>query len=83
MTKDELIAQFNLENPEIVSTINGEKITLDVAEYEKTRADWVAMRLDQIKLENEIAAADTAKESAQTKLSALGLTTDDLKALGL
>ena len=83
MTKDELIAQFNSENPEIVSTINGEKITLDVAEYEKTRADWVAMRLDQIKLENEIAVADTAKESAQAKLAALGLTTDDLKALGL
>lgn len=29
------------------------------------------------------AAADAAKESAQAKLAALGLTTDDLKALGL
>jgi hypothetical protein len=82
-TKNELIAQFNAENPEIVSTINGETITLDAAEYEKTRDNWVAMRLDQIKLENEIAQAQAAKETAQLKLSALGLTTDDLKALGL
>jgi hypothetical protein len=29
------------------------------------------------------AAAVTAKETAQAKLAALGLTTDDLKALGL
>jgi hypothetical protein len=83
MTKNELIAQFNADNPEIVATINGEKITLDVAEYEKTRADWVAMRLDQIKLENEIAQIDATKLAAQAKLEALGLTADDLKALGL
>jgi hypothetical protein len=83
MTKDELVAQFNSENPEIVSTINGEQITLDVAQYEKTRADWVAMRLDQIKIENEIAQIDATKQAAQAKLEALGLTADDLKALGL
>ena len=34
------------------------------------------------KLEAEI-AAQTAKEAAEVKLAALGLTTDDLKALGL
>jgi hypothetical protein len=30
-----------------------------------------------------VAAAEAAKEAAQAKLAALGLTTDDLKALGL
>jgi hypothetical protein len=34
------------------------------------------------KVEAEI-AAQTAKEAAEAKLAALGLTTDDLKALGL
>jgi hypothetical protein len=33
--------------------------------------------------EENRAAAKTAKEAAQTKLEALGLTPDDLKALGL
>lgn len=39
-------------------------------------------QLDAWKAEQE-AAALTAKEAAEAKLSALGLTTDDLKALGL
>ena len=83
MTKNELIAQFNADNPEIVATINGEQITLDVAEYEKTRADWVAMRLEQIALEESIAATESSKQAAQAKLSELGLTAEDLTALGL
>lgn len=37
---------------------------------------------DAWKAEQE-AAAQTAKETAEAKLAALGLTTDDLKALGL
>jgi hypothetical protein len=78
MTKDELIAQFNSENPEIIATINGEKITLDVAEYEKTRADWVAMRLDQIKLEFEVAAIQSDKASLLEKL---GISEDEAKLL--
>lgn len=82
-TKNELIAQFKTENPTITATINGEEILLNSADYDKTMNDWVAMRLDQIKLETEIAKNIAAKEAAQAKLSALGLTTDDLKALGL
>jgi hypothetical protein len=78
MTKDELIAQFNSENPEIIATINGEKITLDVAEYEKTRADWVAMRLDQIKLEFEVAATQSDKAALLEKL---GISEDEAKLL--
>jgi len=83
MTKNELIAQFKADNPTITSTINGEAILLDAIEYDKTMNDWVKMRLDQIKVENENAQIDAAKEAAQAKLAALGLTTDDLKALGL
>jgi hypothetical protein len=83
MTKNELIAQFKANNPTITSTINGEAILLDATEYDKTMNNWVAMRLDQIKVENENAQIDAAKEAAQAKLAALGLTTDDLKALGL
>jgi hypothetical protein len=37
---------------------------------------------DKWQAEQDVAAAD-AKATAQAKLSALGLTTDDLKALGL
>jgi hypothetical protein len=83
MTKNELIAQFQANNTTITATINGEQILLNSTDYEKTMNDWVAMRLDQIKIENEIAQAQAAKEAAQDKLSALGLTTNDLKALGL
>jgi hypothetical protein len=41
------------------------------------------MRLTQIAFENELAIVQAAKAAAQAKLAALGLTTDDLKALGL
>jgi hypothetical protein len=83
MTKNELIAQCKAENPTMVSVINGENIELMGGDYDKACNDWAEMRLAQITLENEIAAAETAKEAAQAKLAALGLTTDDLKALGL
>jgi len=78
MTKDQLIEQFNSENPEVVSIINGEKIILSASEYEKTRADWVAMRLEQIKLENEIAATQTDKAALLEKL---GISEDEAKLL--
>jgi hypothetical protein len=79
-TKSELIAQCKAENPKMVSVINGENIELKGAEYDKACNDWAEMRLAQITLENEVNAA---KESATAKLTALGLTVDDLKALGL
>jgi len=46
---------------------------LDVAEYNANIA----------KMEAELAAATAAKAAAEAKLTALGLTEDDLKALGL
>jgi hypothetical protein len=46
-------------------------------------AEW-EQRVSEQKAESAaLAAKETAKEAAQAKLAALGLTTDDLKALGL
>jgi hypothetical protein len=46
-------------------------------------AEWEA-RVAKNQAENaELAVKEAAKEAAQAKLTALGLTTDDLKALGL
>jgi hypothetical protein len=82
-TKTELIAQCKTENPTMVVIVNDENIQLTNVDYDKACNDWAEMRLAQITLENEITSANTAKESAQAKLAALGLTADDLKALGL
>jgi len=81
-TKADLIAQLKAENPTMVATINGEQIELTPTEYEKACNDWAEMRLRQIKLENELAVAQAAKEAALAKLAALGLDLDDLKSLG-
>lgn len=47
------------------------------AQFEAGFAQYDAWKAEQN------AAAQVAKEAAQAKLAALGLTTDDLKALGL
>lgn len=57
-----------------------------ITEREET-VEEVAYRLEQEEKKSEILAvkekAEAAREVAQTKLAALGLTADDLKALGL
>jgi hypothetical protein len=82
-TKQELIAQCKAENPKMIATILGEEIELSAEEYEKACSDWADMRLMQIADENAKAQAEADKSAAQAKLAALGLTADDLKALGL
>ena len=65
----------------IVNTETGEEIVRDanaeeLAQMEKDAASWAA----------ELAAkaeAEAKKAAAEAKLAALGLTADDLKALGL
>jgi hypothetical protein len=59
----------------LVWTSNGEKPTLEQIEVEITA-------IPQRKA-NQQAAAEANKNAAQAKLAALGLTADDLKALGL
>jgi hypothetical protein len=83
MTKNDLIAQCKAENPQMFQTVNDETIELVGEEYEKACSNWAEMRLAQIAMEDELAATQAAKEAAQAKLAALGLTVDDLAALGL
>lgn len=56
--------------------IQREETAAEIAEREKSEAEEARIAALQ-------AEVDAAKEAAQTKLAAIGLTTDDLKALGL
>ena len=62
-------------------------VTIDeVVDREMTDAEFEAYEAQQAIDAAELVAlekAEAAKETAQAKLAALGLTTDDLKALGL
>ena len=61
------ITKIDLAGDELAEFIANEKIGIEAAEKEA----------------NEMAKIQAAKEAAQVKLAALGLTTDDLHALGL
>ena len=81
-TLNDMIEIIRAENPgglRIGNTDTGEK-DLTAEEYETTITEWAQSRLDK---QNKIAAETAAKESGQEKLAALGLTADELKALGL
>ena len=63
----------------------GEEIEREMTEAEqairdKEVSDWLEIKAQK---QQAAEAAEAAKEAAQAKLAALGLTTDDLKALGL
>jgi hypothetical protein len=65
----------------IVNTQTGEEIVRDanaeeLAQMEKDAASWAAELVAK-------AEAEAKKAAAEAKLAALGLTADDLKALGL
>lgn len=63
--------------------INDGTEIIDREMNEQEYAHWQESQLAvQARMEAE-AVAEAAKEAAQIKLTALGLTTDDLKALGL
>jgi hypothetical protein len=68
-----IIREHNLETNEI---IDREMTNEEFAEYEEQKAK------DQLAIEQDAARA-AAKSAAEAKLEALGLTPDDLKALGL
>jgi hypothetical protein len=59
------------------------KIQIDDQVRDATPTEVAAIEATQSASEQLKAQAQAAKEAAQAKLSALGLTTDDLKALGL
>lgn len=80
MTRDELIAQLKAENPTLTYGVNDEVFQMTPEEYEETIASWADARIAK---QTAKAQAEAAKTAAEAKLAALGLTADDLKALGL
>ena len=83
-TKAQWETKFREENPTIVYAINEELTTLSSKDYETTIAKWIetAFKNQEESIATEEKEA-TDKAAAQAKLAALGLTADDLKALGL
>ena len=65
----------------IVNAQTGEEVIRDMNADEL--AQWEIDKAKSVERAAKEAQAEAAKESAQLKLEALGLTTDDLKALGL
>jgi hypothetical protein len=60
--------------------------TNEIIDREMTDSEFEAHKLQQAidaAYAKEMQEAEAAKEAAQAKLAALGLTTEDLKALGL
>jgi hypothetical protein len=80
-TKNEIIAELKAQHPTL-KTGSDETGYTDLSEndYEATIESWAEDL--HLKLVSDAALA-TAKIEAQAKLAALGLTADDLKALGL
>ena len=79
-TKTQMIARLKAENPKAFDNTNGVQTEITGAAYDALVAQWADVELAK---ETEAAATAAAKANAEAKLAALGLTTDDLKALGL
>lgn len=81
-TKKDLIAQAKRDNPKpLYRTDNGIQIELTDAEYDEAINNWAEMRLEQLAVEQAEADKQAARESARTKLAALGLTDIEVAAL--
>ena len=87
MTKEEIVAELKQNHLTIDKMVNEEIVTLDQDEYDTTIEAWADAFLikqnQQLQAEAEAQAKATAKAAAQAKLAALGLTVEDLQALGL
>jgi hypothetical protein len=83
MDKLEIIAQLKTEHKVLTKQVNDEIIKLDKDEYEATIDAWANFELAKLAKAAEAEAKATAKAAAQSKLAALGLTVEDLAALGL
>jgi hypothetical protein len=80
-TLNEMIEIIKAENPTLQVGDDEQGYTeLTASEYDEQVLEWATNRLAKL---TEQAEAEAAKAAAQAKLAALGLTTDDLKALGL
>jgi hypothetical protein len=85
ITKEEMIEIIRAENPNGLRVGDEENGYTDLmaAEYETQITAWAEARLAKEAKLAEALATEAAKEAAEAKLAALGLTADDLKALGL
>jgi hypothetical protein len=83
MTKSQIIAQLKKEYKTLTKQVNDEIVELDQDEYEATIDSWADVQLEKIAKQAEADAKAQAKAAAQEKLAALGLTVEDLQALGL
>jgi hypothetical protein len=84
MTKNEKIAALKKEFPTL--KVGSEELgytQLEADEYEAKIAEWADVELAKDAKAEADKAEIAAKESAQAKLAALGLTADELKALGI
>ena len=79
-TLEEITAELVAQEHSKAFELNGEVINLSDQEFKKSLNDRAEMIFNQETKEAEILAA---KSIAEEKLAALGLTSDDLKALGL
>ena len=80
---EQLINELNdagIKTNRIPLVDSNDDLWLDVAEKDKAKAETIVNA--HVGLDVSIAKA-TAKAAAEGKLAALGLTTDDLRALGL
>ena len=87
MTKEEIVAELKQNHLTIDKMVNEEIVTLDENDYETTIEAWADAFLikqnQRLEAEAEAKAKAEAKAAAQAKLAALGLTVEDLTALGL
>jgi hypothetical protein len=80
-TKLEAMAALKILYPTLRKGSDEDGYTdLNPTEYDAQIAEWADNKLAE---KEKIAADEATKAAAQAKLAALGLTTDDLKALGL
>ncbi len=88
MTREEIIADLKLKNPVMKSGNDTDGyIEYTPEQYEaqiQSWADYVEQeQINKLKQEKELTERAARKAAAEAKLAALGLTADDLKALGL
>lgn len=80
-TKLEIIAELKIEYPTLKVGNDDDGYTdLSAEEYEATIEAWADNLIAEQKVEAE---KQEARNAVEAKLAALGLTADDLKALGL
>jgi len=83
-TKQEAIAALKEKNPTLkIGDDEAGYTNLSAEDYEATLNEWADNVMAEAELAEQEAAKAADKAAAQAKLAALGLTTDDLKALGL